>query len=69
MKVKVILTHVQTGICWYGEEMEVDQDTFDTLKGQLKDNISNMQYFEAQGGTIVPGDFVRMQCVINFQVD
>jgi hypothetical protein len=66
MKAHVVITHIQSGKQWTGEQQELTEDEFLDLKNTIIDNISYMRYVESAEGHILPGDFIRNHCVITF---
>lgn len=64
IKVKLVVTHIQTGIKFDGGWQEIEPDGVSEVKSAIKDNLQELTYLEL-GDTIVPGDFIRNHCVID----
>lgn len=64
MKAQMVITHVQSGKRWAGEQQELTEDEFDDVKDTITSNIGTMRYIESADGDILPGDFIRNHCVL-----
>jgi hypothetical protein len=64
MKAQMVITHVQSGKRWAGEQQELTEDEFLDLKDVITSNITTMRYVESTDGDILPGDFIRNHCVL-----
>lgn len=65
MKFKMCVTHVQSGSTWVGEESDVTLREFDKDIATIKDNLKEITVMQL-GNVILPGDFIRNHCVIEF---
>ena len=66
-RTRMVVTHVQTGKVWNGELVTAEsKEEFDEMVDAFKGNISQMTYMCFQD-TILPGNFIRNHCVIDFQ--
>lgn len=68
MKIKMRVTHVQSGSSWVGEESELTQEELDAAMEVVKHNLKGINSMQL-GNAILPGDFIRNHCVIRFLVD
>lgn len=65
MKVQMRVVHVQTGRVWLTEAGDATQAEIDEMSAAIKETIAQLTFIEIDGD-ILPGDFIRQQCVIRF---
>lgn len=62
---KMVVINVMTNQQWSSESQIVSDNELDEMKTIIKDNMKNLNYLEI-GNIILPGDFVRNNCIISF---
>lgn len=65
MKMQMCIMHVQTGLKWNGEYVEVTESELNEAKEAIKQHIGSLTYIELEND-IIPADFIRNHCVIRF---
>lgn len=68
MRVKMQIIHVQSGSRWTGDASDLTEDELVLMQDSVRGSLKHVNYIELDG-TILPGDFIRQQCVITFIVD
>ena len=64
MKAQMVITHIQSGKRWNGEQQDLSEDEFNETKDTILSNLSTLRYIESADGDILPGDFIRNHCVL-----
>lgn len=64
MKAQMVITHIQSGKRWTGEQQDLSEDEFNETKDTILSNLSTLRYIESADGDILPGDFIRNHCVL-----
>jgi hypothetical protein len=68
MIVRMIVKHVSSGLEYYGDASdEITEKEFEEMKDYIKNHLSSITYLELNN-TILPGDFIRNNCVIIFRI-
>jgi len=65
MQVQLRIQHVQTGKTWVNPPTEMTQEEVDLAAIGMKESLADLTYIEVEGD-VLPGDFVRQQCVLRF---